>query len=435
MTTYKLTPASLQGGVRIPSSKSMGHRMCICAGLAGNQCIVDNIAVSKDIEATNRCLSGLGVSVTEVPSLYNGRTAFQFSWDKRFPSGAVTADCGESGSTLRFFIPLGALCGTPFTFEGHGKLVSRPLKPYYDIFEKQGLRYRTAENGWLPLTVAGRLKPGHYVLPGDVSSQFVSGLLFALPLLEADSSLEILPPLESASYIELTLSSLRAFGIEINRTDELHYRIPGRQEYKAPTERVQVEGDWSQSAFWLVAGAIGSLGGLSCRGLSAVSLQGDKAVLKILRDMGADIEEKGDSFTARSSRLHGCVIDAADCPDLVPVLSVAAAVAEGTTRIINAGRLRIKECDRLAAMHSELNKLGADITEEPEGLLINGKPEGLAGGASVDAWNDHRIAMSMAVATLVCKEPVCLTGGESVSKSYPEFWKDYASVGGHAETV
>ena len=435
MTSYKITPQFLHGSVLVPSSKSMGHRMCICAGLSGNHCIVDNIAISKDIEATNRCLTGLGVTVTEAASLHKGRTAFQYSWDHTFPAEPVTADCGESGSTLRFFIPLSALCNVSFTFEGHGKLVSRPLQPYYDIFDKQGLRYCTAENGHLPLTVAGRLKSGAYVLPGDVSSQFVSGLLFALPLLDGDSTLEILPPLESASYIELTLSSLRTFGIDIKRKDLLHYDIPGSQIYCAPPGRVQVEGDWSQAAFWLVAGAVGSIEGLCCKGLSETSLQGDKAILKVLRNMGADITVQDGTFTILPSRLHGCEIDAADCPDLVPILSVAASVAEGTTHIIHAGRLRIKECDRLAAMHSELVKLGADITEEPEGLLIKGKPEGLKGGAVVDAWNDHRIAMSMAVAALACKEPVTLTGGESVSKSYPEFWNDYASVGGKAEEL
>ena len=433
MTTYNIIPQSLYGNILVPSSKSMGHRMCICAGLSGNSCVVDNITVSKDIEATNRCLAGLGITVTEVPSLHKGRTAFQFNWNRRLSPGPIITDCGESGSTLRFFIPLGALCNVPFTFKGHGKLVSRPLQPYYDIFDKQGLRYYTAENGYLPLTVHGRLKPGAYVLPGDVSSQFVSGLLFALPLLEGDSSLKILPPLESASYIELTLSSLRLFGIDIKRKDQFHYSIRGRQNYRSPSERVQVEGDWSQAAFWLVAGAIGSRDGLCCKGLREDSLQGDKAVLRILQNMGADITVQGDAVAIAPSHLHGCEIDAADCPDLVPVLSVAAAVAEGTTHIINAGRLRIKECDRLAAMHSELMKLGADITEEPEGLIIKGKPEGLAGGVVVDAWNDHRIAMSMAVAALACKMPLTLTGGESVSKSYPEFWNDYAAAGGKAE--
>ena len=435
MTIYKITPQFINGNVLVPSSKSMGHRMCICAGLSGRNCIVDNIAMSKDIEATNRCLEGLGVTITEVASLHEGRSAFQFHWLHKFSLGPVTVDCGESGSTLRFFIPLGALCNRPFTFKGQGKLVSRPLQPYYDIFDKQELRYYTAENGQLPLTVYGRLKPGAYVLPGDVSSQFVSGLLFALPLLPDDSTLKILPPLESSSYIELTLSSLQMFGINIERKNRFYYKIYGKQTYRAPSERVQVEGDWSQAAFWLVAGTIGSGEKVRCKGLNRDSLQGDRAILTILRRMGAKFIVRKDMITVLPARLHGCEIDASDCPDLVPVLSVAAAVAEGTTHIIHAGRLRIKECDRLAAMHSELTKLGADITEEPEGLLIKGKPEGLKGGAVVDAWNDHRIAMSMAVAALACKEPVTLTGGESVSKSYPEFWNDYASVGGKAEEL
>lgn len=434
MTMYCIKPSAVQGSVLVPSSKSMGHRMCICAGLSVTDCVVDNIAISQDIEATNRCLQGLGVTVTEVASRFEGRSAFQYG-KLKLPQKEVTVDCGESGSTLRFFIPLGALCNMPVTFTGHGKLVSRPLQPYYDIFDRQRVRYRTGENGQLPLTVAGRLQPGKYVLPGDVSSQFISGLLFALPFLEGDSDLEILPPLESASYIDLTVSSLQRFGIEIIRADELHYQIPGNQQYQAHAERVQVEGDWSQAAFWLVAGAIGSNGELDCCGVSPLSLQGDKAVLRILHAMGADVLKKDNEFIVRPSRLRGCIIDAADCPDLVPVLSVAAAVAEGTTHIINAGRLRIKECDRLAAMHSELQKLGAHITEEPEGLLIEGRPEGLPGGADVDAWNDHRIAMSMAVAALACKAPVNLTGGESVSKSYPEFWNDYAAVGGNAVVI
>jgi len=435
MTTYRISQKTLHGEVLIPSSKSMGHRMCISAGLSAEGCIVDNIAVSKDIEATNRCLEALGVSVEETVSLHKGRTAFQYKWNQEFPAEAALLDCGESGSTLRFFIPLGALCNVPVTFTGQGKLVSRPLQPYYDIFTKQQLRYRTGENGRLPLTVAGRLLPGEYVVPGDVSSQFISGLLFALPLLEKDSTLTILPPLESASYINLTLSSIRQFGITIDKVSDLQYKIPGRQRYRAPGSVVQVEGDWSQAAFWLVAGAIGSGEGICCRGLDAGSLQGDKAVLAILRRMGADIAESEGSFISKLSRLRGCEIDAADCPDLVPVLSVAAAVAEGTTHIIHAGRLRIKECDRLAAMYSELTKLGAEITEEPEGLLVKGKPGGLQGGVTVDAWNDHRIAMSMAVAALVCKQPVGLTGGESVGKSYPEFWNDYAAAGGNAEII
>ena len=430
MTTYKIMPGALGGTVCVPSSKSLGHRLCICAGLAGQGSVVDNIALSQDIEATNRCLAGLGITVTEVPSAYAGRMAFRYDGTGQRPHAPVELDCGESGSTLRFFIPLGALCGVPVSFRGQGKLVNRPLDPYYTIFQEQGIPYRAGEGGQLPLTVHGVLRPGKYVLPGDVSSQFVSGLLFALPLLAGDSSLEILPPLESAGYIDLTLDSLQQFGIRIRRRDPFHYEIPGNQRYQASRPVIPVEGDWSQAAFWLAAGALSSRKGVLCSGLSAASLQGDKAVLDILQGMGAKINGWQNGYRASLSPLRGRVIDAADCPDLVPVLTAAAAVAEGVTHIIRAGRLRLKECDRLAAMRTELNKLGASVVEEAEGLLITGHPEGLAGGATVDSWNDHRVAMSLAVAALVCREPVTLTGGESVAKSYPGFWSDYASVGG-----
>lgn len=435
MTAYQIMPGSLSGTVLVPSSKSMGHRLCICAGLAGQGSVIDNIALSQDIEATNRSLTALGVAVEETPSVYPGRIAFRYTGSGSWPEGPRTADCGESGSTLRFFIPLGALCGVPFTFQGQGKLISRPLEPYYKIFREQGLPYTAGEGGRLPLTVAGRLRPGNYVLPGDVSSQFISGLLFALPLLEGDSFLEISPPLESAGYVDLTLDSLRQFGIRIKSSDPLHYMIPGRQRYRAARPVTPVEGDWSQAAFWLTAGALNSREGIICAGLSSVSLQGDKAILEILRGMGAEINLTQNGHTASRSRLYGRIIDAADCPDLVPVLTVAASVAEGTTHIIHAGRLRLKECDRLTAMRTELNKLGAFVEEEAEGLLITGRPEGLNGAATVDSWNDHRVAMSLAIAALVCKQPITLTGGESVAKSYPGFWRDYAAVGGTVRTL
>lgn len=433
MTRYQVIPARLHGTVQVPSSKSMGHRLCICAGLSEDTCTVDNIALSKDIEATNRCLAALDVPLTEAEPAAAGRKAFTYgkggAW--RQLDGARTADCGESGSTLRFFIPLAALTGVPFTFTGRGKLVSRPEQPYYDMFDRQGLPYRTVADGRLPLTVHGRLQPGDYVLPGDVSSQFVSGLLLALPLLDGDSDLAIVPPLESASYIGLTLQSIRRFGIRVEQQDALHYHIPGRQRYRAPAPRVAVEGDWSQAAFWLVAGSIGATpDGIACAGLDGDSGQGDKAVLAILRRMGAAITEEGGRYTARPARLHGTVIDASDCPDLVPVLSVAAALADGETHIVHAGRLRLKECDRLAAMAAELGKLGARVDEEPEGLRIHGCPGGLAGGAVTQSWNDHRVAMSLAVAALGCKAPVVLDGGGSVTKSYPGFWLDYRALGG-----
>lgn len=430
MDKVLIAPTKFNGKIHIPSSKSMGHREILCAGLAQGTSVIDNISMSKDIEATCRCLRALGVQIENVPSRFARRTALRVTGRGKLTAAESGADCGESGSTLRFIIPLAALLDKSFTLTGHGRLVSRPLQAYYDIFDSQQLGYST-ENGQLPLTVNGHLQPGHYQLPGDVSSQYVSGLLFALPLLEGDSVLEITSPLESASYVNLTLSCLAKYGIKIENEGHRLYKIPGRQKYQP--QNSNVEGDWSQAAFWLVAGTLGKQ--VSSTGLTADSLQGDRAVLSIMQRMGAKITQEQEAVTAEQSTTAGCVIDAADCPDIIPVLTVLAAVSTGTTKIINAARLRIKECDRLAAMTSELNKLGAKITELPDGLIIAGCTQGLRGGAQVDAWNDHRIAMSLAVAAAACNEPFTLTGAGSVAKSYPEFWQDYLQAGGKMEVL
>lgn len=413
-----------------PSSKSMGHREIICAGLAAGTSIIDNVSMSKDIEATMRCLKAINVAVDEIPSMIEGRKALQISGTGHPMAAADSVDCGESGSTLRFFLPLGANLNCPLTFIGHGKLVSRPLQAYYDIFDEKFIQYFN-DNGNLPVTVNGRLTPGTYKLPGDVSSQFVSGLLFALPLLNGDSVIEITSPLESSAYVDMTINCLAKFGIKVENEGGLHrrYLVPGKQHYQAQDSRV--EGDWSQAAFWTVGGSLGE--GISCQGVNVNSLQGDQAVVRIMERMGAAISQTENSVTVNGGTTKATLIDAANCPDIIPVLTVLAAVSEGTTKIINAGRLRIKECDRLAAMTSELNKMGAAITEEPEGLTIIGKPEGLKGGVQVDAWNDHRIAMSLAIAAQKCAAPIILTGAESVAKSYPTFWEDYKSVGGLVE--
>jgi len=425
-------PQPLKGEVHVPSSKSMGHREIICAGLANGRSIVDNISMSKDIEATVRCLKAMGVIVVEIPSSFPERKALMITGTGNLTVKEPLADCGESGSTLRFFIPLGATIGQPITFEGHGKLVSRPMQAYYDIFDEQGLEYKN-DNGELPLTVNGILKAGLYQLPGNVSSQYVSGLLFALPLLEGDSVIEITSPLESASYVDMTLSCLKKYGVVIDNVDGAHrkYQIKGKQKYVA--QHSIVEADWSQAAFWLVGGSVGEE--INCTGVDFRSLQGDRAIVEIMERMGAKLEKTRSTVKALHGQTEKTVIDATNCPDIIPILTVLAATSAGTTEIINAGRLRIKECDRLTAISTELNKMGADIEELPEGLLIHGKPEGLEGNALVEAWNDHRIAMSIAIAASVCREAVVLEGTESVQKSYPNFWKDFISVGGRIEAI
>jgi len=360
-----------------------------------------------------------------------------------------TIDCGESGSTLRFLIPLACLGGGAddlggTTFTGRGKLIQRPLDVYYEIFDRQRIEYTNTDGG-LPLAVKGLLKPDAFKVRGDVSSQFITGLMLALPLLDGDSTIEITTGLQSRGYVELTLDVLKDFGIEVENDDFKKFYIKGNQSYQSADYRV--EGDYSQAAFWLVAGLLG--GGIRCKGLNPGSVQGDRAIVDVIRQMGGEIRtgpastvdganESGQADTGAKPALgfvetvpsvtRGTEIDASQCPDLVPVLAVLGALSRGTTRIINAKRLRIKESDRLRAISTELNKLGADITELEDGLIIEGK-EWLKGGMA-DSWNDHRIAMALAVASVKCKKPVIITGSGAVKKSYPHFWEDFERLGG-----
>lgn len=429
MNTLYITPTELEGSVCVPSSKSMGHREIICAALAEGLSVVDNVSISEDIEATIGALKALGAVIREVPSAYPGRQAFEIAGGKPRKSSA-RIDCGESGSTLRFLVPIAAVCEGTAVFTGRGRLASRPLDPYYDIFDKQGFSYHKDEAGGLPLTVSGTLKAGDYELPGNVSSQFVSGLLFALPLLQKDSVIRITSPLESRSYVDLTLSCLKKYGVQVENHDYGLFRVRGSQKYRAGNSAV--EGDYSQAAFWLVAGLLGRR--VACQGLNPASRQGDKAIISILKAMGGLIAGSADSsrVCASGAATKGVCIDAADCPDIIPVLAVLASVSAGKTEIINAGRLRIKECDRLHAIATELNKLGASVRELPEGLVIEGK-DFLRGGGEVDCWNDHRIAMSLAIASSRCRKGFLMHGAECVRKSYPGFWQDFAALGGIME--
>ncbi len=421
MTTLRLQPAQLTGSIQIPSSKSMGHRELICAALAQGESKVSNISPSKDITATVEGLSALGAKFTL--SKDGRRSSYLVSGG--YPRVKKTElDCGESGSTLRFLLPLGALTNEEIVFTGGGALPTRPLEPYFKIFKQQGIFYQPLGADNLPLKLKGALQSGAYTLPGDVSSQFISGLLFALPLLPGNSTLDIEGKLESQSYVEMTLAALKKYGILIKHTSYKHYTILGKQHYKATTS--QVEGDFSQAAFWLVAGTIGSP--VKACGMNMASLQGDKAIIKLVRKMGGSVVEDKGSLRVTPALTEGTTIDATNCPDLVPVLTVLASLSKGHTEIINAGRLRLKECDRLTAMAQSLNKIGGRILEKPEGLSIEGV-ESFTGG-TLDCWNDHRIAMSLAIASIRCKAPLILTGTECVAKSYPDFWEDFQQAGG-----
>lgn len=409
-----ITPKPLAGTIKIMPSKSMSHRMAICAALAGGS-QVRSLGLSEDITATCRVLRGLGCEMELTgDTLTTGPK-------KEPPREAEPLDCGESGSTLRFIIPL-ALDGKRRRFTGQGRLMSRPQAEYERIFTERGIDFIRSDDY---IEVCGRLRPGVFEVRGDVSSQFISGLLFALPALDGDSRIVVTTPPESRGYIELTLSALAGVGIKAAWDDGGRaLNVPGRQRF-APAA-VTVEGDFSHAAFWLAAGAVG--GGAELTGLKKDSLQGDAMIVELARRMGAAVEWRGEKLCVARSKLRGAEIDVSQTPDLFPALSVLAACAEGETRLTGAARLRIKESDRLAAMAAELAALGAEVREGEDSLTITGGGK-LRGGA-VSAHNDHRVAMSLAVAASACVGETTIDDAECVKKSAPDFWKEYRAMGG-----
>lgn len=426
MGNYKIYPKKLTGEVKIPPSKSMAHRAVICAALGDGISKVTNIDYSDDIIATIEAMSSLGAKITrreEYLEVYGIKSAENIKANEL--KSERTIDCNESGSTLRFLVPIAALFDGVNRFVGRGNLGKRPLDTFYNIFDEQGIKYSCKE-GILDLKTEGKLKAGEFKVKGNISSQFITGLLFTLPLVDGDSKIIITTELESKGYIDLTLSAMKDFGIEIINNNYEEFIIKGNQTYKSRDYRV--EGDYSQSAFFFCADAISN--DVILNDLKLDSLQGDKEVIDILERMGVKITKKNNGLIGIvEGQLKATVIDGSQCPDIIPVVSLAAALGLGKTEVINAGRLRIKECDRLAAVTSELNKLGAKITEKEDGLIIEGVKE-LKGGVEVWSHKDHRIAMTLAIASTVCKEPIIIKDYECVSKSYPQFWEDFKNLGG-----
>ena len=409
----------LKGTVNVPPSKSVAHRAIISAALSDGECRISNIALSEDIKATLRCMRELGAKYTVNEKKGAAVIAPKKTGKK---NGTLVLDCGESGSTLRFLMPLSLLSGRPVRLTGHGRLMQRPQKPYFDLFDQKGISYQCEGDSIL---LSGQLKAGVYPLPGNVSSQFVTGLLFALPLLAGESEIIMTSPLESKGYVDLTLDVLHSFGIEIENRKYERFHIKGGQAYKATD--YQVENDYSQAAFFLVAGALGC--DVTCQNLRPDSKQGDKEILDIIRRAGGKIEYTADGGirARRTDVMHGISIDARDIPDLVPILAVLCAFCRGESRIINADRLRMKESDRLAAITSELKQLGADVIEGGNYLRIRGCE--VLQGNTTSSWNDHRIAMAIAVAACRVEGAVQIVGArEAVTKSYPDFFEVYDSL-------
>ncbi len=417
----KVYPSTCAGMVRIPPSKSMAHRAIMCAALAKGRSVVSNIAYSEDILATIAGMRALGAQIIEQPD------AVIVDGIASLPQSPLTVDCGESGSTLRFFVPLFTLSGQKMTFLGRNRLLKRPQGVYEKLFTEQGHMFVQTEDC---LTVQGALKAGHYTIDGSVSSQFITGLLFALPLLEQDSVVHILPPFESRSYIALTLQMLQTFGVTARFLDDLTLEIPGGQTYSACDHTV--EGDYSQMAFYAVLAAIGH--DLECTGIAPDSLQGDRAIVQILQACGCKIEPREQGWLVRKSVLCATEIDLADCPDLGPVLTVLGMFAKGEMRIYHAARLRYKESDRIAAMEQELRKFGVEISSDQDEIRIAAGPPYRC-VQTLCGHTDHRIVMSLTIAALCSETPVVIDGAECIGKSYPQFFDDIKKIGAKIEVI
>ena len=399
----RIEPRPLRGTVTPPPSKSMAHRLIIAAALGGGVSAISNVSFSQDIQATLRCMEALGCrweqtaeDALRVSGIGGARRAFPEL--PRF-------DCGESGSTLRFLIPIALAAAGGGVFTGHGRLMERPQQPYFDLFDERGVFHKQSDG---VLTVRGRLAPGEYRLPGNVSSQFFTGLLFALPLLDGPSQVSSTTALESADYITMTMEAMRTAGVTVLAQPERRYQV-------APAAYQPfigaVEADWSQAGFWYAANFLDSR--LDIRGLNPRSAQGDMVV----SDLYWKLAKPGDLD-----------VDVSGCPDLLPPLAVMAAVRAGTTRFTNAARLRIKESDRLATVHQMLSALGGQAEEGPDNLTVRGVSA--FSGGTVDGANDHRIVMAAAIAATRSTAPVTILGAQAVNKSYPSFWDDYKQLGG-----
>ena len=409
-----LKPAVLCGAVDAIPSKSHAHRLLISAALSDAPCKIICKATSRDIEATVSCLSALGARIER-----DGEGYLVFLIDRGASRPTANLSCGESGSTIRFLLPVAAALGGDFRFEMKGALPTRPLSPLYEILAEEGITL--SEEGSNPLCVSGKLTAREFSIAANISSQFISGLLFACPVIADKCVVRLTTPPESAGYIDMTVDCMREFGVEVDISESeglRTYTVSGG--YTTKKTELCADGDWSNAAFWLCAGAVGSAP-VACRGLRAESLQPDRAIIDILRSFGAVIEESDGKYCVSPASLHGIKIDVSNTPDLTPVIAVVAACAEGSTEIVGAARLKIKESDRIRSICEMIRSLGGEAEARDDGMKIHGT--GLVGGR-VRSHNDHRIAMAAAIASGACADEVTVIGAEATEKSYPSFFED-----------
>lgn len=409
----KIEPKPLSGEIQAIPSKSDAHRLLICAALSDKPTKLIMPRSSEDIDATISCLSALGAHI-----LRDRDTVVISPIVKTASSPHL--NCMESGSTFRFLLPVASALYEHVRFTGRGRLPSRPIGHLMDEMKRHGVRF---SSDMLPFEISGALLGGEFILPGNVSSQYITGLLFSLPLVLGGGRIKLTTNLESSPYVDITISALSKFGVSVNR-GERSFEVTGGQKFISPGT-VNVEGDWSNAAFFLSAGAIGSE--ITVNGLNMDSPQGDKVITEILKRFGADVKIKDDSVSVSPKALTACEIDVSEAPDLLPILCIVASCAEGETRFINAARLRLKESDRLSACVNMLNALGIEAKAYEDSMTVRG---GKLLGGIVDSVKDHRIAMSAAIAAMKCEDSVIIKGAEAVNKSYPAFYEDYKRMGG-----
>ncbi|MBQ8808023.1 MAG: 3-phosphoshikimate 1-carboxyvinyltransferase [Clostridia bacterium] len=413
-----LSPSKLSGEVFAPPSKSCMHRTLICAAAADKPTKIICSSFSEDTKATLKCLEALGAGFEFFDG---GVTVYPIDINKN--DKECVLDCNESGSTLRFMLPFAAALGKKCTFIGAPRLGKRPLLPLCEEMEKHEVIPKYNES-FLPLTIEGKLTGGEYEIPGDISSQFITGLLLAL-VVAGGGEIKTTTPLQSGPYIDITTDIQKKFGIDVVKTQS-GYIVPAGQKYVSPGE-IEIEGDYSNGAFYLVAGAIGSDASLSVCSLGEDSLQGDRKILSVLEKMGAKTVREGRKVTVYKSQLKAVEVDCSDIPDIVPILCVAATQAEGTSVFKNIERLRAKESDRVQSTYELIKNLGGKISFDENTIFVTGSP--LTGG-EVSSFNDHRIAMSGAVASLVCSSNVVIEKAEAVNKSYGDFYEKFVMLGG-----
>ncbi len=415
-----ITPTRLSGSITIPPSKSQSHRAIIAASLSKGKSVINNVLLSEDVIATISAMQKLGVKIVQNNHqlIIQGISRINVA-DDNF------VDCNESGSTLRFLIPILSLSRQKIVITGKPGLLKRPMTIYEQMFKDRGLFYQQTDKS---IIISGSLPSDNYQIPGNVSSQFISGLLFALPLQKEDSKIEILGDLESKEYVDMTVSVLKHFGITIHENGN-EYIIPGNQQYKPA--HLTIEGDYSQMAFFATAGLLG--GDIHCLGMSKHSQQPDQKYLNFVEKMNGRFTWNNSDIVFHHSDTFGTSIDVSQSPDIAPILAVLGALSSGTTIIENAARLKYKESNRLSSTYETLKKMNIEVQMTDSSLIIEGK--NTIDGGVFDSYNDHRIVMAIAIAAIKSNQPVTIKNAEAVNKSYPTFFHDYQNLGGNVTFI